>query len=122
MKPEELKRAKTLDVARWTLVAILVCLIVGGNVYFGSMALPIRLTFMIIGAIVALLVALGTEKGKMGWRFLQEARVELRKVVWPTRHETMQTTLIIAGMVVIMALILWGIDSLFAYFVSSLLI
>lgn len=122
MKPEEIKRAKTLDVIRWSVVVILLCLIVGGNAYFGMTALPVRVTFIIIAALVALFVALGTEKGKTGWRFLQEARIELRKVVWPTRHETTQTTLIIAGMVVIMALILWGVDSLFAYFVSSLLI
>ena len=45
------------------------------------------------------------------WSFIQEARIEVRKVVWPTRAETIQSTLAVLGMVVVMGLILWAIDS-----------
>jgi preprotein translocase subunit SecE len=45
--------------------------------------------------------------------FLQESRKELRKVVWPTRKETTQTTMLIAAITVIVGLALWGMDSLF---------
>jgi preprotein translocase subunit SecE len=46
------------------------------------------------------------------WRWLKEARTEIRKVVWPTRQETTQTTLIVVAVVLVMALVLWGLDSL----------
>jgi preprotein translocase subunit SecE len=110
------------DHIKWGVVILLVVAIVGGNAYFSSVALSIRATFMIILGLVALFVALTTAKGKITWKFFQEARVELRKVIWPTRQETIQTTLMIAGIVFIMAMILWGVDSFFAYFVSTLLI
>ncbi|WP_438504165.1 preprotein translocase subunit SecE [Acinetobacter towneri] len=49
---------------------------------------------------------------------MKEARVEIRKVVWPTRQETMQTTLIVVAVVLVMALLLWGLDSLLGWLVS----
>ena len=52
---------------------------------------------------------------------LKEARVELRKVVWPTRVETGQTTAIVIVVVLIVALILWALDSLFAWIIASLI-
>jgi preprotein translocase subunit SecE len=96
--------------------------IVGGNAYFSTVAVSIRATLMIIATLVALFIAINTAKGRIAWQFLREARIELRKVVWPTRQETVQTTLMIAGIVLIVALVLWGVDSFFAYLVSSLLI
>jgi len=52
-----------------------------------------------------------TGKGRAAWRFFAEARAEVRKVVWPTRQETLQTSLAIFVGVFIMALILWAVDS-----------
>ena len=101
---------------------LIVAAIVAGNAYFSTTSLPIRVTFMIVFGLIALFVALTTVKGKITWKFFQEARTELRKVVWPTRQETLQTTLMIAVIVSIMSLVLWGVDSFFAYFVSTLLI
>ncbi|TIR54961.1 MAG: preprotein translocase subunit SecE, partial [Mesorhizobium sp.] len=43
---------------------------------------------------------------------------EIRKVVWPTRQETTQTTLIVVAVVLVMALLLWGLDSLLGWLVS----
>jgi preprotein translocase subunit SecE len=48
----------------------------------------------------------------------KEARVEIRKVVWPTRQETTQTTLIVVAVVLVMALVLWGLDSLLGWLIS----
>ena len=49
---------------------------------------------------------------------MKEARIEIRKVVWPTRQETTQTTLIVVAVVLVMALLLWGLDSLLGWLVS----
>jgi preprotein translocase subunit SecE len=61
-----------------------------------------------------------TTQGKKALTFIKGARTELRKVTWPTRQETFQTTLVVFVMVVIMALILWALDSLFLWLVSLL--
>ena len=51
--------------------------------------------------------------------FLQESKYELNKVNWPTRQETLQTTGIVFIMVVILAIILWGVDSLLLWAIST---
>ncbi len=113
---------RSVDTIRWLGVAILVAAIVIGNAYYSNVALPIRVTVMIVIGILAIVLALTTLKGKMAFEFIKESRLELRKVVWPTRQETVQTTLMIAGIVLLTALVLWGFDSLFAYFIGTVLI
>lgn len=115
-------KLQPLDVTKWVGVLVLVSAIVIGDAYYSSVSLPLRVTVMIIAGIVAIALALTTAKGKVAFEFIKESRLELRKVVWPTRPETVQTTLMIAGIVLLMSLILWGVDSLFAYIVSSVLI
>jgi preprotein translocase subunit SecE len=61
---------------------------------------------ILAGAIVALGVAALTAKGAATWNLLREAQVEVKKVVWPSRQETNQTTLIVVAVVFVMALIL----------------
>ena len=70
-------------------------------------------------AFLAGFLALQTERGKALWDLLKEARTEIRRVVWPTRQETTQTTFIVVALVVVFSLILWGLDSLLSWFVSS---
>ena len=109
------------DALKWVFAIILLVLLVLGNAYYGSIALPVRVTIMIVVGIVALLVMLSTKKGRVAWQFTKEARLELRKVVWPNKQETLQTTAMIAVLVIVTALILWGIDSLYAYIISSII-
>ncbi|NVJ50161.1 MAG: preprotein translocase subunit SecE [Gammaproteobacteria bacterium] len=70
---------------------------------------------------LALLIASTTGKGKNAVEFAKESRMEVRKVVWPTRQEAIQTTLIIVLFVVLIALFLWGVDSLLGWGVSSVM-
>ena len=58
------------------------------------------------------------DQGKRFIAFAKESRVEIRKVVWPTRQETQQTTLVVVAIVLIAALILWALDSLLGWLVS----
>jgi preprotein translocase subunit SecE len=53
-----------------------------------------------------------TEPGRALWQFIGDARMEVRKVVWPTRQETIQTTLIVMAMTVVVALVLWVFDTI----------
>ena len=69
-------------------------------------------------AIVAGLIALQTTKGAAFWALVKGSRTEIRKVVWPTRQETVQTTMIVVVFVVLVALLLWGLDAFLGWLVS----
>jgi len=54
-------------------------------------------------------------------KLILESRTEIRRVIWPSRVETTQTTLIVIVAITIAGLILWGLDSLFGWVTASLL-
>jgi preprotein translocase subunit SecE len=70
---------------------------------------------------VAVLIALQTQRGRAVWNLAKEARVEVRKVVWPTRQETTQTTLIVVVVVFLVGLLLWGLDSGLSWGVAAVI-
>ena len=72
-------------------------------------------------AVVALGIASQTERGGAVVSLLKEARTEIRRVVWPTRQETTQTTFIVILLVIVFAIILWGLDSLLSWLVSTVI-
>ncbi|MHA6495120.1 preprotein translocase subunit SecE [Pseudomonas borbori] len=106
------------DLLKWLVVAALVIVGVVGNQYFSAEPILYRVLALLVIAIVAGFVALQTSKGQSFFVLAKEARVEIRKVVWPTRQETTQTTLIVVAVVLVMALLLWGLDSLLGWLVS----
>jgi preprotein translocase subunit SecE len=74
----------------------------------------VRLLYRVLGLVVIVLMVLGmmltTDLGRTVWSFVLESKQEVRKVVWPTREETMRTTLLVFAMVFIVGLILWLLD------------
>ena len=106
------------DNVKWVLVLILVGAGVYGNSYFADQSLLYRVLGLLGLAMVAGLVALQTTQGAAFWTLTKESRTEIRKVVWPTRQETVQTTLIVLGFVLLVALFLWGLDALLGWLVS----
>lgn len=108
-----------LDIPKWIVVAIIVVAGVYGNHYFAAEPVLYRALALVVLGLVAGFVALQTSKGKAFWALLKEARIEIRKVVWPTRSETTQTTLIVVAVVLVMALILWGLDTLLGWIISQ---
>jgi preprotein translocase subunit SecE len=110
-----------LDSVKWLLVVLLVAAGVVGNVYFGGQSLLYRVIALLVLAALAAFVALQTAQGAAFWQLAKEARIEIRKVVWPTRQEAMQTTLMVFAFVLLTALILWGLDSLIGWSASRIL-
>ncbi len=110
-----------LDVVRWILVIAFLAAAVVGNQYFSEQSLLIRVVAILVSASIALLIAATTVKGKSILGFAKEARVETRKVVWPTRQETIQTTLIIMLSVTVISLVLWGLDGILVRVVAFVL-
>ena len=107
-----------LDSVKWVVVAVIVGAGVYGNGYFADESLLYRVLGLLVLAVVAGFIALQTSHGAAFWKLTRESRTEIRKVVWPTRQETVQTTLIVVGFVILVALMLWGLDSLLGWLVS----
>ena len=103
---------------KWLITFGLLISAVIGNHLHGEMSVVIRAIGVIILVGLALGVAATTAKGKVAINFSQEARMEVRKVIWPTRQETIQTTIIVLVVCIIMALALWGIDGIMVRLVS----
>ena len=79
---------------------------------FANQSLLLRVIALLLATGIAIAIALKTQMGIETLEFIQGSRAELRKVVWPTRAETTQTTLIVIAMVIIMGLLLWLLDTL----------
>ena len=108
-----------LDGLKWLVVIAIVAVGVVGNSIYATESLLHRVLALLALAVVAGFVALQTAKGKAFFRLFKEAKNEIRKVVWPTRQETLQTTLIVVVAVLIVGLLLWGLDSLLGWVVSG---
>ncbi len=113
MNAQSEQQDSSLDPLKWVLVGALIVVGVIGNRYFSDVSVLLRVVVLLGLAIAAGFIALQTSKGRRGWAFALQARTEMRKVVWPARPEVLQTTLMVVVMVVVMALILWGLDALF---------
>lgn len=69
---------------------------------------------------IALALVLSTAMGKSFMVFLKDARIEVRKIVWPTRQETTQSTLVVVALVFVVGLLLWTLDAALFWGVSLL--
>ncbi len=102
--------ASKLDVAKLWLAGLLVVAGIAAFYYFGDRSLLLRVVGLLVVVAVAAGVALMTAKGQDTWRFMQDARGELRKVDWPTRAETVQTSLAVFAMVAVLGVLLYLMD------------
>ena len=84
-----------LGLALLIIVAGLVCFYL-----FDDYSLLFRVIGLLVGVGISVAIALQTVKGKEIWGYFRDAQIEVRKVVWPTRQETIQTTLIVIVMVI----------------------
>ncbi len=105
------------------LMAAVLVLIAGvvGFYYFEDESQLLRVLGMLAVAVVAFFIAATSEPGRRGLGFVKESRVEVRKVVWPTRQETLQTTIAVLFMVILVAIMLWLFDMLLGWGVGKLL-
>ena len=107
---------------KWVVVVLLVLVTIVGNLYFSHVASALRVAGIIVIAVLALWLAKTTVQGSLAWGFIKESRMEMRKVVWPTRQETLQKAGLVIVVVAIMSLILWGVDSVFALLISAVIL
>lgn len=117
---EKNKPNRFADGLKWLLVVLLVVTGIVGNIHYAAISPALRLVAGIVLALIALFVAAQTTKGRIAWKYLNEARDEIRRVVWPTRQATLQVALVVLVMVVIAATVIFVFDQIFVWLIAWL--
>ena len=111
-------QSSPLDMLKWLIVIALLGGVVAGNYMLEDQSVLYRAIGAVVIVGLAGFIAATTEKGSTFLGFAKDSRMEVRKVVWPTRQEATQTTLIVLAATVVMSLILWGLDGIIVRVVS----
>ncbi len=89
--------------------------------YYAEAPRLMRVGGMILDIVLAVALASQTDKGRMVVGFVRDAQIEVRKVVWPTRQETVQTTIVVMIVVVVFAFLLWMLDIFLGWAMQSVI-
>ena len=98
------------DKIKFALALLLLVVGVAGFYLLGEQAMIVRVLAVLAGVGVSAALAWQTEPGRQFFGFAKESAAEAKKVVWPTRKETLQTTGLVFAFVVVMAVFLWVTD------------
>jgi preprotein translocase subunit SecE len=79
--------------------------------YQNDIAQAVRVLMVLAGTAVGIGIAMTSTQGQRLWHFIQGSRVEIRKVVWPTKQETTQTAIAVFVFTLVMMLFFWVLDS-----------
>ena len=107
--------ASPLDPVKWVLAIGLVIAGIYGYYHFDQYPVLYRVLALIPVIVAALMLAVFTNSGGAFWDLVKQSRLEVYKIVWPSREETTQTTFIVVAVVFFMAIILWLLDMLFGW-------
>ncbi|AIK18157.1 preprotein translocase subunit SecE [Glaesserella parasuis] len=120
-KVEKGVKSKGINNVLWVFSISLLTIAAIGNTYFAEyFSLIVRILLLVVLCVAALGIAAMTNQGQQSIDFIKDSRQELRKIIWPNRQETTQTTLMVVAMCVVVALALWGIDSIIVLIVDFL--
>ena len=122
-QPAEQKAATAAAPLDTLFLVLAVAALIGGIVAFymlvGQFNVTVRVLFVLAGLGAAAALTYQTAAGRMMWGYVRGSQVELRKTTWPSRQESVTATLMIAVVVLIAALLMWGLDSLLLWGVKS---
>ncbi len=112
----------TMDTIKLVVAAGLLLIgLYGFYVQFSDQPLLYRVLGIVLFVLVAAGIALTTSKGRALTGFMQSARTEVRKMVWPTRTETLQTTGVILVVVILVGLFLWLLDTFLGWIMKMII-
>ena len=116
----ETSESGVLDILKLLIAAAALIGGLYGYYYYENteVALPLRVLMVLGGTGVGIAIAMTSTQGRRLWHFIQGSRVEIRKVVWPTRTETTQTAIAVFVFTLIMMLFFWGLDALLLWIVG----
>jgi len=116
----ETSPSSVLDAVKLALTAAILVGGIAGYYQFEQQSLLISVSVILVAVALAAVVFMQTERGRVLWKFVQGSRVEIRKVIWPTRTEAVQTTLTVFVFVLVLGIFFWGLD-MFLLWVTRLL-
>tara|TARA_B100000470_G_scaffold199120_1_gene170060 strand:+ start:32 stop:403 length:372 start_codon:yes stop_codon:yes gene_type:complete len=88
--------------------------------YLIQISILLRVLIVLASVVVSLVFFFQTQRGKTLWEFFQGSRVEIKKVIWPTKQETFQTTLTVFVFVLIMGIFFWLLDFLLLFLTTEI--
>lgn len=120
------EQGSSLDTVKLVIALALLLAGIAGFYYFETwqgeqVSLLLRVIGLLVVAGAGAAVALTTQTGRSLVGFMKDSRLEVRKMVWPTRDETLKTTLMVMVIVLILSIFLWIVDSLLGWGIQSLL-
>ena len=98
------------DTALMTLSVLVLFAGIGAFYWYEDQALAFRIVMVVVGLVVAAGLAWLSWCGREFWQFALASRIELRKVVWPSRDETVKTTYVVFIFAIVMGCFFWGLD------------
>jgi preprotein translocase subunit SecE len=102
--------ASAKDTALMTLSILVLLIGIGAFYWYDEQPLALRVAMVVVGIGAGAALAWFSWYGREFWQFALASRVELRKVVWPTRDETVKTTYVVFIFAIVMGLFFWGLD------------
>jgi len=114
-------QSKTLDTLKWIVgIGVISGAIIANSIY-SQQPVFYRVLFVVVAFLVAFSVMSTTEKGRSFVQLVKDSRLELRKIVWPDRQDTLRTTLFVFIVVCISSIFLWAVDMALGAIVSRLI-
>ena len=110
-----------VNIIKLSVAFLLVIMGVAGYYYLQGSAEVLRVVSILLGLVLAAAVLWTSEPGKRFFVFSKESVAEAKRVVWPTRKETLQTTGVVVLFAVVMALFLWAVDATLLFAINKLM-
>ena len=114
------QEAGTADKVKLGVAVAIVIAGVAGYYFLADQAAWLRWLAVVVSLVLAGVVVAFSRYGSEFRRFVELAHIELRKIVWPTRQETLQTTLVVFGFVVVAGVFFWLLDLVLAWATKTL--
>lgn len=111
-------QSNPVDMIKWLVVFLLLGSVIAANTYYQEVSVLYRALGAVALVVIAGFIASSTIKGSTFLTFAKESRMEVRKVVWPSRQEATTTTMIVLAATAVMSLLLWGLDGIIVKLVS----
>ncbi len=116
----ETSQSGVLDILKLAIAAGVLVGGIYGYYWYLQWSLPLRVLLVLGGLAAGIAIAMTSTQGQRLWAFIQGARIEIRKVVWPTKQETTQTALAVFVFTLVMAMFFWGLDSFLLWLTRTL--
>jgi preprotein translocase subunit SecE len=116
----ETSESGVLDILKLLIAAGMLTGGLFGYYWYLEWSQPLRVLLVLGGTIAGVAIAMTSTQGRRLWAFIQGSRIEIRKVVWPTKQETTQTAIAVFVFTLILALFFWGLDSFLLWLTRTL--